>query len=263
MNDEQEILHEIYQVGMDLSRSDENSRINPGNGSTTSKSTEEEYSYESSDNLQIGSATYEDEDVDDDYWLNPGGYANKRKPLPKSKSSNEAKSRTKRSMSKERYVELSVVTDSSMSAYHGENLNHYVLTLLSIVGLIYKDASIGNPVNIALVGFHVLPDKSFANNKWTSENNTSTSSSSSTEALPGISASEMLRNFCKWQKEHNIIDDRSPHHHDTALLLTRSVCAYIYYMHKHFTVAFCLLVYFKVQGNHFLGLKKNKSSNLI
>jgi hypothetical protein len=96
-------------------------------------------------------------------------------------------------------------------------LNHYILTLLSIVALIYKDASIGNPVNIALVSFHVLPDKSFATNKWSSENN------ASTEALPGISASEMLRNFCKWQKEHNIVDDKSPHHHDTALLLTRFV----------------------------------------
>jgi len=36
-------------------------------------------------------------------------------------------------MSKERYVELMVVTDSTMAAYHGENLKHYVLTLLSIV----------------------------------------------------------------------------------------------------------------------------------
>jgi hypothetical protein len=37
----------------------------------------------------------------------------------------------------------------------------------------------------------------------------------------GTSASDMLRNFCKWQKEHNELDDASPEHHDTALLLTR------------------------------------------
>jgi hypothetical protein len=36
-------------------------------------------------------------------------------------------------MSKTRYVELMVVTDSTMTTYHGDNLKHYVLTLLSIV----------------------------------------------------------------------------------------------------------------------------------
>ncbi|ODM87836.1 A disintegrin and metalloproteinase with thrombospondin motifs 20 [Orchesella cincta] len=108
------------------------------------------------------------------------------------------KARSKRSLSTERYVELTVVTDQTMSSYHGDNLKHYVLTLLSIVALVYRDASIGNPVNIVLVNFHVLTDTDFSGN---SQNKTH-----------GTSASEMLRNFCKWQKEHNHPDDRHALH---------------------------------------------------
>jgi len=232
VEEDEQILHEIYQVGIDLPKEQSNNKGKDNeNGEKKEKtsSSSEDYSYEddeSFDNLRIGSSSpllYDDEDPEDDYWLHPGiarttSTTQLPPPPPKlssSSSSSQGKKRTKRSMSKERYVELSVVTDSTMSTYHGDNLKHYVLTLLSIVALIYKDASIGNPVNIALVSFHVLPDKSFATNKWTVDN------SSSSEYLPGISASEMLRNFCKWQKEHNILDDKSPHHHDTALLLTR------------------------------------------
>ncbi|CAL8108656.1 unnamed protein product [Orchesella dallaii] len=122
------------------------------------------------------------------------------------------KTRSKRSLSTERYVELTVVTDQTMSSYHGDNLKHYVLTLLSIVALVYRDASIGNPVNIVLVNFHVLTDTDF-------------SGANSANKTHGTSASEMLRNFCKWQKEHNHPDDRHALHHDTALLLTReTIC---------------------------------------
>ncbi len=37
----------------------------------------------------------------------------------------------------------------------------------------------------------------------------------------GKSASEMLRNFCKWQRVFNDPDDTNALHHDTALLITR------------------------------------------
>lgn len=116
INDDHEILHEIYQVGLDLpataSAAEEKDEKTAGSRtSSTTTATEEDYSYESSDNLQIGSPTYEDEDEEDDYWLNPGGLAPKPTKLPKSNL--EAKSRTKRSMSRERFVELSVVTDKS------------------------------------------------------------------------------------------------------------------------------------------------------
>lgn len=41
--------------------------------------------------------------------------------------------RTKRFLSYPRFVEVMVVADSRMVAYHGANLQHYVLTLMSIV----------------------------------------------------------------------------------------------------------------------------------
>lgn len=43
--------------------------------------------------------------------------------------------RTKRFLSYPRFVEVMVVADSRMVAYHGANLQHYVLTLMSIVSV--------------------------------------------------------------------------------------------------------------------------------
>lgn len=43
--------------------------------------------------------------------------------------------RTKRFLSYPRFVEVMVVADSRMIAYHGANLQHYVLTLMSIVSV--------------------------------------------------------------------------------------------------------------------------------
>ena len=41
--------------------------------------------------------------------------------------------RHKRSVSMERFVEVMVVVDKEMSKYHGDDLQRYVLTLMSIV----------------------------------------------------------------------------------------------------------------------------------
>lgn len=43
--------------------------------------------------------------------------------------------RTKRFLSYPRYVEVMVVADNKMVEYHGANLQHYVLTLMSIVSI--------------------------------------------------------------------------------------------------------------------------------
>ena len=127
------------------------------------------------------------------------------------KRKRRSRQRVKRSMSRERYVELMVAADTTMASYHGSNLRHYILTLLSIVAMVYRDASIGNPINIALVNLHILKAKDFARK--------------STNSSSGLSASDMLRNFCKWQRDINELDDESPRHHDTALLLTReTIC---------------------------------------
>lgn len=90
------------------------------------------------------------------------------------------------------------------------------------MSLIYKDASLGNPVQIAVVRMLLLKDQEFV---ITSNEDTASSKESHEmfDNRPGKSASEMLRNFCKWQRVFNDPDDASPYHHDTALLLTRCV----------------------------------------
>ena len=43
----------------------------------------------------------------------------------------------KRSVSMKNYVEVMVAADYEMSKYHGDNLQHYILTLMSIVSMPY------------------------------------------------------------------------------------------------------------------------------
>ena len=40
-------------------------------------------------------------------------------------------------MSNKNYVEVMVAADYEMSKYHGDNLQHYILTLMSIVSMLY------------------------------------------------------------------------------------------------------------------------------
>uniref|UniRef100_A0A8B9GRS9 ADAM metallopeptidase with thrombospondin type 1 motif 9 n=1 Tax=Amazona collaria TaxID=241587 RepID=A0A8B9GRS9_9PSIT len=111
-----------------------------------------------------------------------------------SKNSRFGHKRTKRFLSYPRFVEVMVVADSRMVAYHGANLQHYVLTLMSIVASIYKDPSIGNLINIVIVKLDG----------------------------PAISynAQTTLKNFCQWQQSQNH-PEGSHLQHDTAVLVTR------------------------------------------
>uniref|UniRef100_A0A1B6E0Y8 Peptidase M12B domain-containing protein n=1 Tax=Clastoptera arizonana TaxID=38151 RepID=A0A1B6E0Y8_9HEMI len=103
-----------------------------------------------------------------------------------------------------------VVADKKMVEYHGSNLNFYVLSLMSSVAQIYKDATIGNPVSITVVKLYQLMDIDLARKKKYEE---------------GIAALHLLHEFCKWQQKHNDKDDNSANHHDCALLLTReNIC---------------------------------------
>ena len=45
--------------------------------------------------------------------------------------------RRRRSVSQERFVEILVVADGKMVSYHGDNLVHYILTLMSVVSTIH------------------------------------------------------------------------------------------------------------------------------
>ncbi|XP_069759188.1 A disintegrin and metalloproteinase with thrombospondin motifs 20-like isoform X2 [Narcine bancroftii] len=111
-------------------------------------------------------------------------------------------SRQKRFLSYPRFVEVMVTADNKMAHHHGRNLQHYVLTLMSIVATIYRDSSIGNLINIVIVKLIVI------NNE---------------QEGPSISfnAATTLHNFCVWQQSQNNVDDTHPFHHDTAVLITR------------------------------------------
>lgn len=55
-------------------------------------------------------------------------------------------------------MEVMVAVDRKMQEYHGNNIQAYVLTLMSIVSNIYADASIGNSINVAVVHIFYLRD---------------------------------------------------------------------------------------------------------
>uniref|UniRef100_A0A8C3INH1 ADAM metallopeptidase with thrombospondin type 1 motif 7 n=1 Tax=Chrysemys picta bellii TaxID=8478 RepID=A0A8C3INH1_CHRPI len=113
-----------------------------------------------------------------------------------------------RSISKEKWVETLVVADTKMVEYHGsENIEKYVLTVMNMVAGIFHDASIGNPINIAIVRLILLEDDE-EDLKITHH------------------ADNTLKSFCKWQKSINVKGDAHPLHHDVAVLLTRKdICA--------------------------------------
>ncbi|XP_006779208.1 PREDICTED: A disintegrin and metalloproteinase with thrombospondin motifs 9 [Myotis davidii] len=105
--------------------------------------------------------------------------------------------RTKRFLSYPRFVEVMVVADRKMISFHGANLQHYVLTLMSIVASIYKDPTIGNLINIVVVNLVVIHNEQ--------------------EGPPiSFNAQTTLRSFCQWQRNNT-----GGIQHDTAILITR------------------------------------------
>uniref|UniRef100_A0A3P9BN74 ADAM metallopeptidase with thrombospondin type 1 motif 20 n=1 Tax=Maylandia zebra TaxID=106582 RepID=A0A3P9BN74_9CICH len=109
--------------------------------------------------------------------------------------------RRKRFLSYPRYVELMVTADAKMVRHHGRNLEHYILTIMSVVSKI-MDPSIGNLISIKIVKLVIIHNE---------------------QEGPTVSfnAATTLHNFCVWQQSHNVQDDSHPSHHDTALLITR------------------------------------------
>lgn len=112
--------------------------------------------------------------------------------------------RTKRFASIPRFVEVLVVADESMTKFHGDDLKHYLLTLMSVAARLYKHPSILNSINIVVVGFMVLNEA---------------------DKGPKVSsnAALTLRNFCSWQKKLNKHSDKQPEYWDTAILFTKQV----------------------------------------
>ncbi|TRY98459.1 hypothetical protein DNTS_017514, partial [Danionella cerebrum] len=115
-----------------------------------------------------------------------------------------------RSISTEKWVETLVVADPKMVEYHGsKGVVSYVLSVMNIVAGLFRDASIGNAINIAVVRL-ILLEKDEEDLKITHH------------------ADNSLNSFCKWQKGMNMKDDDHPVHHDVAVLITRKdICAAI------------------------------------
>uniref|UniRef100_A0A4W3K001 ADAM metallopeptidase with thrombospondin type 1 motif 7 n=1 Tax=Callorhinchus milii TaxID=7868 RepID=A0A4W3K001_CALMI len=112
-----------------------------------------------------------------------------------------------RSVSKEKWVETLVVADSKMVEHHGnESIEAYVLTVMNMVAGLFRDASIGNSINIVIVRLVLLEEDE--------------------DLKITHHADNTLMNFCKWQKKMNIKGEAHPTHHDVAILLTRKdICA--------------------------------------
>ncbi|XP_070599586.1 A disintegrin and metalloproteinase with thrombospondin motifs 12 [Erythrolamprus reginae] len=115
---------------------------------------------------------------------------------------------SRRSVSRERWVETLVVADSKMIEYHGsENVESYILTIINMVAGLFHDPSIGNAIHIVLVRLILLEEEE-QGLKITHH------------------ADKTLASFCKWQKSINPKLDTNPLHHDVAVLLTRKdLCA--------------------------------------
>lgn len=123
---------------------------------------------------------------------------------PNGANHTSARSRRRRSISKSRYVELLLVADESMSKKYGKDLHHYLLTLASIASRLYSHPSIENHIRLAVVKVVMITDK---------------------DKGPEVSknAATSLKNFCKWQHQHNQLDDEHDQHYDAAILFTREV----------------------------------------
>ncbi|XP_068096493.1 A disintegrin and metalloproteinase with thrombospondin motifs 15 [Hyperolius riggenbachi] len=111
--------------------------------------------------------------------------------------------RSRRFASIARYVETLVVADETMLKFHGDDLQHYLLTLMATAARLYRHHSIQNPINIAVVKFMVLTDDGKGPKVTTN-------------------AAMTLRSFCTWQKKWNKANDKHPEYWDTAILFTKT-----------------------------------------
>ncbi|XP_045141198.1 A disintegrin and metalloproteinase with thrombospondin motifs 12 [Echinops telfairi] len=124
------------------------------------------------------------------------------------RSHSPSRSLSRRSISKERWVETLVVADTKMVEYHGsENVESYILTIMNMVAGLFHNPSIGNAIHIVVVRLILLEEEE--------------------QGLKIVHhAEKTLSSFCKWQKSINPKSDLNPVHHDVAVLLTRKdICA--------------------------------------
>ncbi|XP_026493067.2 A disintegrin and metalloproteinase with thrombospondin motifs 7 [Vanessa tameamea] len=122
----------------------------------------------------------------------------------------EASKRATRSVSKPRHVEVLLVADKSMTDFHNQgNLETYLLTIMNMVSSLYMDPSIGNYIKVVVVKIILVEETAAA-----------------PELAVTTNADLTLASFCRWQHHLNPNDDKDPHHHDVAILVTRQdICS--------------------------------------
>ncbi|XP_063044253.1 A disintegrin and metalloproteinase with thrombospondin motifs 7 isoform X2 [Engraulis encrasicolus] len=158
-----------------------------------------------------GSCGFKDEAKAPEHWERQRERWERRQRHHHGSSSSSSRRRIhQRSISRERWVETLVVAEPKMVEYHGsEGVESYILAVMNIVAGLFRDASIGNAINIAVVRI-ILLEKDEEELKLSHH------------------ADNSLNSFCKWQKGLNLKGDEHPVHHDVAILLTRKdICASI------------------------------------
>ncbi|XP_028839525.1 A disintegrin and metalloproteinase with thrombospondin motifs 8 [Denticeps clupeoides] len=116
--------------------------------------------------------------------------------------------RERRFVSAARYIETLLVADLTMTRFYGDEIKHYLLTLMAMAAQIYRHPSLKNAVSLVVVKMLVVEDE---------------------EVGPEVSRNGgvALRNFCNWQQLFNPSSQRHPEHYDTAVLFTRTdICGH-------------------------------------
>uniref|UniRef100_A0A3Q3R2J6 Peptidase M12B domain-containing protein n=2 Tax=Monopterus albus TaxID=43700 RepID=A0A3Q3R2J6_MONAL len=144
--------------------------------------------------------------VDSDVSLRVAQSLEKYKPLKDYSNVTETMlkrmGRSKRFASVPRYVETLLVADVSMAQFHGDDLKHYLLTLMSVAARLYKHPSILNAISIVVVKIMIISEEDLG-------------------LKVSSNAAMTLRNFCTWQKKMNKNSDKHSDYWDTAILFTR------------------------------------------
>ena len=67
--------------------------------------------------------------------------------------------RSKRSFdSKQHYIETMVVADASMVRHHGDDLEHYILSIMMVANRVFSHPSLGSAIALSVVKVRIKSD---------------------------------------------------------------------------------------------------------
>ncbi|XP_041369628.1 A disintegrin and metalloproteinase with thrombospondin motifs 16-like [Gigantopelta aegis] len=111
--------------------------------------------------------------------------------------------RRRRRQAGRKYMEFLLAADKTMFSYHGNHLQHYMLTAANVAAGRYLDPSLQQEIYLTVVRIKILQDDQ-----------------------PGLvitsDADSSLNSFCNWQEKFNPENDNDPQHVDAATLMTRT-----------------------------------------